>query len=154
MHVAVTSSKTMNATQMITSEWWRRVFFTQGHDSDRPLVEMAKIMFSDLKYISATYIAKFAYCDADHKGQKQGSHHATSGITSVVNWGSAALQTIMTIAICILACQLIVHHLWTLGGVQIASALADIFAGAWLMCTLATFTTLTVPFDLFGGASK
>ncbi len=75
----------------------------------------------------------------------------TAGFTSFVSPGTSALQATTTIAICLAACQLVLHPLWTLGGQKIAQVFAGHRAEKYLMWTLAGLTVASVLFVLFLG---
>ncbi|MEM8804303.1 MAG: LysE family translocator [Pseudomonadota bacterium] len=75
------------------------------------------------------------------------------GFTNFVTPGTPALQATATIAICLLALQLILHPIWTAAGDQIARSLAGTAAEPVLMRGLAVLTVASVVFVLFGGES-
>lgn len=77
----------------------------------------------------------------------------TAGFTSFVSAGTPALQATLTIAICLMATQLVFHPIWALGGDRIAKAVMGTAAEQYLMWTLAVLTVLAVLFALFGGES-
>jgi hypothetical protein len=52
-----------------------------------------------------------------------------------------------------LACQFLMHPLWTLAGDRIAKTLAGTPAEPYLMYTLAALTVASVLFVLFGGGA-
>ncbi len=58
-----------------------------------------------------------------------------------------------TIAAVLLACQLLMHPVWTLAGDRIAKTLAGTPAEPYLMYTLAALTVASVLFVLFGGGT-
>lgn len=75
----------------------------------------------------------------------------TAGFTSFVSAGTPTLQATFTIAICLLAAQLVFHPIWILGGDRIAKTVAGTAAEQYLMWTLAVLTVASVLVALFGG---
>lgn len=75
----------------------------------------------------------------------------TTGFTSFVTPGTPVLQATATIAICLLAAQIILHPIWTYGGQTIARSLAGHVGEKYLMWTLAALTVASVLFVLFSG---
>ena len=57
------------------------------------------------------------------------------------------------VAAVLLACQLVMHPLWTLGGQAIASTVAGTRAEPYLMWSLAALNVASVLFVLFAGGS-
>ncbi len=76
-----------------------------------------------------------------------------TGFTNFVTPGTPALQATATIAICLMAVQIVLHPIWTLGGDRIARAVAGTRAETTLMRALAVLTVASVLFVLFGGES-
>jgi hypothetical protein len=75
------------------------------------------------------------------------------GITAFVEPGTPTLEATATIAACLLACQIVLHPLWTFAGHKIAQTVAGTRAEVYLMWTLAALTVASVLFVLFAGAS-
>lgn len=73
------------------------------------------------------------------------------GFTSFVSPGTPTLQATATIAICLAACQLVLHPLWTLGGQTISARVAGHRNEKYLMWTLGGLTVASVLFVLFSG---
>jgi len=136
------------------------------------LAETAPWIFEALKWISAAYIFWLAWrvanmsLHADHNiGAAPGFFAGlavhplnpkawamiTGGFTSFVSPGTSTLQATATIAICLFACQVILHPIWTYGGEKIASAVKGHAAERYLLRTLAALTVASVLFVLFGG---
>lgn len=73
-------------------------------------------------------------------------------VTSFANFvspGTPVLQATLTVAICLLACQMIFHPIWTFGGDRIARFVAGRPAEKYLMGTLAAMTVASVLYVLF-----
>lgn len=137
------------------------------------LAETLPWLFTALKWISAAYIFWLAWRVANLRlspdGQQAGKVPGfmsglmvhplnpkawamiTTGFTSFVSPGTPILQATATIAICLLATQVIFHPIWTFGGDQIARTVAGRPAERYLMWTLAALTVLSVLYVLFGG---
>ncbi|MEP2782074.1 MAG: LysE family translocator [Pseudoruegeria sp.] len=75
----------------------------------------------------------------------------TAGFTAFVAPGTPTLQATVTIAICLAACQIVLHPIWTWGGERIARRVVGTPAEKYLMGTLAALTVASVFFVLFGG---
>lgn len=75
------------------------------------------------------------------------------GFTAFVAPGTPALQATATIAAVLLACQIILHPLWTLAGDGIARTVAGSWAEPYLMWSLAALTVASVLFVLFFGGA-
>lgn len=75
----------------------------------------------------------------------------TAGFAGFVAPGTPALQATATIAICFLACQIVLHPAWTWGGDRIARTVAGTPAERYLMGALAALTVLSVALVLAGG---
>lgn len=138
------------------------------------LAEAAPGVFAALKYISAAYIIWLAWKVAN---LRLGQGDATTkppgfaaglivhplnpkawamifgGFTSFVAPGTPALTATATIAAVLLACQLILHPIWTFAGDRIAKSVAGKPAEPYLMWTLAGLTVASVLFVLFGGGT-
>lgn len=76
-----------------------------------------------------------------------------AGFAGFVAPGTPPLQATATIAAVLLACQLLLHPVWTFAGDRIAHAVAGTGAETYLMRTLAALTVLSVLFVLFGGGT-
>ncbi|MBR9841943.1 MAG: LysE family translocator, partial [Rhodobacteraceae bacterium] len=59
------------------------------------------------------------------------------------------LQATATVAICLLACQMVFHPIWTFAGDRIARLVAGRAAEKYLMGTLAALTVASVLYVLF-----
>ncbi len=77
----------------------------------------------------------------------------TTGFTSFVSPGTPTLQATATIAISLLAAQLVLHPIWTFAGDRIARTVAGRPAERILMWVLAALTVLSVLFVLFQGGN-
>ncbi|MGR3837315.1 MAG: LysE family translocator [Cognatishimia sp.] len=77
-----------------------------------------------------------------------------TGFTSFMSMDTPTLQATATIAICLLACQLVFHPMWALGGDRIARAVAGTPAERYLMWLLAGLTVDSVLVALLGGESR
>lgn len=75
------------------------------------------------------------------------------GFTAFVTPGTPVIEATATIAAVLLACQLVLHPLWTLAGEAIARTVAGTAVEPYLMWTLATLTVASVLFVLFGGGT-
>ncbi len=138
------------------------------------LAESAPVVFAVLKYVSAAYIIWLAWKVANlrlgtrdpeatapgfaaglivHPLNPKAWAMIVGSFTAFVGPGTSALTATATIAAVLLACQLIMHPLWTLGGQGIASTVAGTRAEPYLMWTLAALTVASVLFVLFLGGS-
>ncbi len=129
-------------------------------------------VFEMLKWVSAAYIiwlawrvanSQLATPDAEgaapgfvagllvHPLNPKAWAMITAGFTNFVSPGTSALEATATIAICLLAAQIVLHPLWTLGGDRLAHAVAGTAAERYLMWSLAALTVASVLFVLFGG---
>ena len=138
------------------------------------LAEAAPAVFTALKYASAAYIIWLAWKVANMRlGQGRDTGKApgflaglivhplnpkawamiVGGFTAFVTPGTPIFNATATIAAVLLACQLLMHPLWTLGGHTIARTLAGTRAEPYLMYTLAGLTVASVLFVLFGGGT-
>lgn len=77
-----------------------------------------------------------------------------AGFTGFVSVGTPTLEATATIAACLLACQIILHPVWTFAGDRIAATVAGTPMETYLMRTLAALTVLSVLFVLFGGGTE
>lgn len=127
-------------------------------------------LFAALKWVSAAYICWLAWRVANLRlspGEGPGDPPGffaglvvhplnpkawamiTAGFTQFTTPGTPALQATPVIAISLLACQVVLHPLWTLGGDRIARSVAGTSAERGLMITLAILTVASVAFVLF-----
>jgi threonine/homoserine/homoserine lactone efflux protein len=138
------------------------------------LADRAPFIFSALKYVSAAYIIWLAWKVANLRlNTEQGRETApgfaaglivhplnpkawamiVGGFTAFVAADTPTVEATATIAAVLLACQLLMHPVWTLGGHAIARTLAGTRAEPYLMYTLAGLTVASVMFVLFGGGT-
>ncbi|MEM7522126.1 MAG: LysE family transporter [Pseudomonadota bacterium] len=138
------------------------------------LAEAAPLVFEALKYVSAAYIIWLAWKVANLRlGQGHAAGAApgfaaglivhplnpkawamiVGGFTAFVAPGTPALVATATIAAVLLACQVLLHPLWTLAGAAIARSVAGTKVEPYLMWTLAALTVASVLFVLFGGGT-
>lgn len=138
------------------------------------LSQSAPTAFAVLKWVSAGYILWLAWKIANSTlNVRAGSHPpgfwaglplhvvnpkawamVTVGFTSFVTPGTPPLQATATIATCLLACQMVLHPLWALGGERLAAVVAGKPQEKYLMWTLAALTVLSVAFVLFLGGKR
>lgn len=137
------------------------------------LADRAPWVFTTLKYLSAAYIIWLAWKVANLRlkpGQGDGAVPGfvaglivhplnpkawamiVGSFTNFVGPGVSSFQATATIAAVLLACQIVLHPLWTLAGNAIAKTVAGTTAEPYLMWTLAALTVASVLFVLFGGA--
>jgi threonine/homoserine/homoserine lactone efflux protein len=138
------------------------------------LAERAPFVFLALKYVSAAYIVWLAWkvanlrlntetTDAKAPGFAAGLivhplnpkawAMIVGGFTAFVAPGTSTLEATATIAAVLLACQLLLHPVWTLAGDRIAKTVAGTSAEPYLMYTLAGLTVASVMFVLFAGGA-
>ena len=138
------------------------------------LADSAPWLFVALKYISAAYIFWLAWKVANTRlgqGRDPGTAPGFAagllvhplnpkawamiigGFTSFVAPGTPALHATATIAGILLACQILLHPLWTISGEAIARTVAGTVWETYLMWTLAGLTVASVLFVLFGGGT-
>lgn len=138
------------------------------------LAARAPFVFLALKYISAAYIIWLAWKVANMRLAVGGSAGKApgfaaglivhplnpkawamivGGFTAFVAPETSTLEATATIAAILLACQLLMHPIWTLAGDRIARTLAGTAAEPYLMYTLAALTVASVMFVLFGGGT-
>lgn len=131
-------------------------------------------VFETLKYVSAAYIIWLAWKVANLRlGAGPASERApgfaaglivhplnpkawamiVGGFTAFVTPDTTAFVATATIAATLLACQVILHPLWTLAGDAIARTVAGTAAEPYLMWALAGLTVASVLFVLFGGGT-
>ncbi|MDD9715707.1 MULTISPECIES: LysE family translocator [Dinoroseobacter] len=75
----------------------------------------------------------------------------TAGFTSFTAPGTPALQATLTIALCLLACQIVLQPIWAWGGSAMAARVAGTAVEPILMYVLAGLTLASVLYVLFGG---
>jgi threonine/homoserine/homoserine lactone efflux protein len=131
-------------------------------------------VFDTLKYVSAAYIIWLAWKVANlrlgtntdeaavpgfaaglivHPLNPKAWAMIVGGFTAFVAAGTPTFEATLTIAAVLLACQLVLHPLWTLAGEGIARTVAGTAAEPYLMGTLAALTVASVLFVLFGGGT-
>ena len=136
------------------------------------LAEAAPGVFTALKYLSAAYIIGLAWKVANlrlghgdaatsvpgfaaglivHPLNPKAWAMIVGSFTAFVGPDVPTLAATATVAAVLLACQMVMHPLWTLGGSAIARTVAGTRAEPYLMWTLAGLTVASVLFVLFGG---
>ena len=136
------------------------------------LASRAPLLFTALKYASAAYILWLAWkvanlrLDAQRRADAAPGFAAglivhplnpkawgmiVAGFTNFVTPGTSALYATATIAAVLLACQILLHPIWTYSGDRIAGLVAGTQFEPYLMWTLAALTALSVLVVLFGG---
>lgn len=128
-------------------------------------------LFIALKYISAIYIIWLAWKVANLRLNRETEAKTpgfaagllvhplnpkawaliVGGFTNFVEPGTPSLEATALIAACLLACQVVLHPMWTFAGHKIARSLAGTRAETYLMWALAALTVASVLFVLFGG---
>jgi len=137
------------------------------------LASTAPGIFEALKWASAAYICWLAWrvaqmrLNADAEASAPGFvaglivHPLNpkawamifGAFTNFVAPDAAPFYATLTVALTLLACQIILHPIWTLGGQHIARSLAGTAAEPYLMKSLAGLTVASVLFVLFGGGT-
>lgn len=136
------------------------------------LAARAPLLFTGLKYASAAYILWLAWrvaqlrLDAERRTEGAPGFVAglivhplnpkawgmiVAGFTNFVTPGTPTLHATATLAAVLLACQIVLHPLWTYSGDRIAGLVAGTQIEPYLMWGLATLTALSVLLVLFGG---
>ena len=128
------------------------------------LAERAPWVFQTLKFVSAGYIVWLAWKVANLRLGAQREEGAAPGFLAglivhplnpkawaMIVGGFTAFVTPGTIAAVLLACQTILHPMWTLAGDAIARTVAGTAFEPYLMWSLAGLTVASVLFVLFGG---
>jgi threonine/homoserine/homoserine lactone efflux protein len=131
-------------------------------------------VFETLKYASAAYITWLAWKVANMRLGETGETGEApgflaglivhplnpkawamivGGFTAFVAPGTPVLEATAVIAAVLLACQLVLHPLWTLAGDAVSRTVAGTAAEPYLMWTLAALTVASVLFVLFGGGT-
>ena len=138
------------------------------------VAEQAPFVFSALKYASAAYICWLAWKIANlrlSRGNAEGDVPGfraglivhplnpkawamiTTGFTGFVAAGTPAFNATLTIALCLLFCQIVMHPIWTFAGDRIAHAVEGRPMEKYLMWMLAGITVVSVFFVLFVGGA-
>jgi threonine/homoserine/homoserine lactone efflux protein len=138
------------------------------------LAEAAPAAFTALKYISAAYIIWLAWKVANlrllpgtidvqapgfiaglivHPLNPKAWTMIVGSFTAFVGPDISTFTATATVAAVLLACQLVMHPLWALGGETIARSVAGTRSEPYLMWTLAALTVASVLFVLFAGGS-
>jgi len=135
------------------------------------LADSAPWVFEALKWVSAGYIIWLAWRVANlrlstgtearapgfaaglivHPLNPKAWAMITAGFTAFTAPGTPAFEATLTIAVVLLATQIVLHPIWTYGGEQIARTVAGTPAERYLMWTLAALTVASVLFVLFAG---
>jgi len=136
------------------------------------LAETVPVLFDALKYASAAYILWLAWKVANirldpsrragtapgfwaglavHPLNPKAWGMIVAAFTNFVAPGTSVLYATATIAAVLLACQIVLHPVWTYSGERIARSFAGTRAEPYLMGTLAALTVLSVAVVLFGG---
>lgn len=131
-------------------------------------------VFGALKYLSAAYIIWLAWKIANlrvntlpqdtgapgfwaglivHPLNPKAWAMIVAGFTGFVATGTPPLRATLTIALCLLICQVLLHPVWTFAGDRIARSVAGRPAETYLMWILAAITVGSVLFVLFGGGA-
>lgn len=137
------------------------------------LAAKAPMVFTALKYVSAAYIIWLAWKVANLRlGQGDPASQVpgfmaglivhplnpkawamiVGSLTAFVGPDVPTLTATATVAAVLLACQLVMHPLWALGGETIARTVSGTPAEPYLMWTLASLTVASVLFVLFAGS--
>ncbi len=138
------------------------------------LAEAAPAAFTALKYISAAYIIWLAWKVANlrllpgtidvqapgfiaglivHPLNPKAWTMIVGSFTAFVGPDTSTFTATATVAAVLLACQLVMHPFWALGGETIARSVAGTRSEPYLMWTLAALTVASVLFVLFAGGS-
>lgn len=135
------------------------------------LADQVPMLFVALKYLSAAYVLWLAWRVARMRLGQGGAAEDAPGFraglfvhplnpkawamivaafTGFVEPGTAAINATATIAAVLLACQIVLHPVWTLAGDRIAATMAGTPAERYLMLMLAALTAASVLYVLFG----
>ncbi|MDA7964234.1 LysE family translocator, partial [Ruegeria sp.] len=138
------------------------------------LAEQAPAVFTVLKYASAAYICWLAWKIANlrlsrgdvtaaapgfwaglivHPLNPKAWAMIIAGFTGFVGAGTTSFDATLTIALCLLICQVVLHPIWTFAGDRIAHVVEGRPIEKYLMWTLASLTVASVLFVLFGGGT-
>jgi threonine/homoserine/homoserine lactone efflux protein len=139
------------------------------------LASRAPWVFETLKYVSAAYIIWLAWKVANlrlntgpgagrapgfaaglivHPLNPKAWAMIVGGFTAFVAPGTPSFEATAVIAACLLACQIVLHPIWTFAGHWIAQTVAGTVFEKYLMWTLAALMVASVLFVLFGGGAK
>jgi threonine/homoserine/homoserine lactone efflux protein len=138
------------------------------------LATRAPLVFETLKWASAAYIVWLAWKVANLRLGEGGEARApgfaaglivhplnpkawvmiTAGFTGFVAPGTPTFEATLAIALVLLACQIVLHPVWTMGGALVARTLRGRPGERYLMWTLAALTVASVLFVLFGGGPR
>lgn len=139
------------------------------------LADQVPVLFVALKYLSAAYVLWLAWRVARMRLGQGGAAGDAPGFraglfvhplnpkawamivaafTGFVEPGTTAINATATIAAVLLACQIVLHPVWTLAGDRIAATMAGTPAERYLMLTLAGLTAASVLYVLFGGGEQ
>ncbi|MEM7318111.1 MAG: LysE family translocator [Pseudomonadota bacterium] len=137
--------------------------------------DSAPVLFEVLKYASVVYICWLAWKVANLRlspGQSSGPAPGflaglvvhplnpkawamiIAGFTSFVATGSPTFDSTLTIALCLLSCQILLHPIWAFAGDRIAHAVAGRPGEKYLMWVLAGLTVASVFVAVFGGGAR
>ncbi len=138
------------------------------------IAEQAPVAFTALKYASAAYVCWLAWKIANlrlARGETAGNAPGfwaglivhplnpkawamiITGFTGFVAAGTPTVNATLTIALCLLLCQAVLHPIWTFAGDRIAHAVEGRPSEKYLMWTLASLTVASVFFVLFVGGT-
>ncbi len=138
------------------------------------VADQAPMAFEVLKYASAAYICWLAWKIANlrlsraaadgkapgfmsglivHPLNPKAWAMIIAGFTGFVAAGTSSFEATLTIALCLLFCQIVLHPIWTFAGDRIAHVVEGRPAEKYLMWTLASLTVASVLFVLFGGGT-
>lgn len=138
------------------------------------LAEQAPQIFTLLKWVSAAYICFLAWKVANlrlapgqtsakapgfmaglivHPLNPKAWAMIVAGFSGFVEPGTPRLEATATIALILLACQVVLHPIWCYAGDRIAALVAGTAKEKYLMWTLAALTVASVAFVLFGGGT-
>ncbi|WP_299983357.1 LysE family translocator [uncultured Ruegeria sp.] len=138
------------------------------------VADQAPLVFEALKYASAVYICWLSWKIANlrlsrgqtdkkvpgflaglivHPLNPKAWAMIIAGFTGFVATGTSSFDATLTIALCLLICQIVLHPIWTFAGDRIAHAVEGRPAEKYLMWTLASLTVASVLFVLFGGGA-
>lgn len=139
------------------------------------LADQVPVLFVALKYLSAAYVLWLAWRVARMRLGQGGAAGDAPGFraglfvhplnpkawamivaafTGFVEPGTTTINATATIAAVLLACQIVLHPVWTLAGDRIAATMAGTPAERYLMLTLAGLTAASVLYVLFGGGEQ
>ncbi|WP_425082802.1 LysE family translocator [Ruegeria profundi] len=138
------------------------------------VADQAPLAFEVLKYASAAYIFWLAWKIANlrlsraaaegnapgflsglivHPLNPKAWAMIIAGFTGFVAAGTSSFEATLTIALCLLFCQIVLHPIWTFAGDRIAHVVEGRPEEKYLMWTLASLTVASVLFVLFGGGT-